>query len=144
MSENDRYDTLFQWYAKLYSIEPWQLLKAQVKKESSFQPWVLAEDGGMGLAQFMPATFAEWAVKLKIRNPNAYNPEHSIQCQAAYMRWLLDQFPELDKALAAYNFGIGKVRAGTPWPILTRVYVNQIKNYLKEYLDQDGRRQDVV
>ena len=90
--------------------------------------------GACGLAQFMPLTFKEWADKSGISNPNPYNPEHSIACQAAYMRWLMDQLPgDTDKALAAYNFGIGNVHSGKAWPVETVNYVARIEKYLAEY-----------
>jgi len=133
MNSCDRYDSLFQWYGKLQDMD-WRLLKAQVKQESQFDPMARGNIGDAGLAQFLAATFTEWAFRLEIKSPNPYNPEHSIQCQAAYMRWLCDQFPKnLDYALGAYNFGIGNVRSGKPWPLSTVQYVTRIKQYAREY-----------
>lgn len=135
MTAEDRYDSLIQWYAAENSITPWQLLKAQIKAESSFDPMAHSGAGAMGLAQFMTATFNEWALKERIQNANPYNPEHSIQCQAAYMRWLLDQFAgNLDRALGAYDFGVGHEQRHDPWPQETIDYVKKINVFLGEYL----------
>lgn len=137
MKREDRYDSLFMWFAQENDIKPWYLLKAQAKAESSFDPNARSVVGAMGLAQFMPATFNEWALKLRIPVPNPYNPEHSIWCQAAYMRWLLDQFAgNLDRALGAYNFGVGNEHRQKPWPQETINYVEKIKKYQAEYETQ--------
>ena len=130
MRREDRYDSLFQYYAKENDIEDWQLLKAQVKAESGFDPMAHSMAVASGLAQFMSPTFNEWSDKIGLQSPNPYNPEHSIACQAAYMRWLMDQFPgDIDKALAAYNFGIGNVKLNRPYPKETTDYVARIKRY---------------
>lgn len=133
MKAEDKYDSLFQFYGALNDID-WRLLKAQVKQESQFDPMARSGAGACGLAQFVAATFTEWANKCHIASPNPYNPEHSIQCQAAYMRWLLDDFQNnLDRALGAYNFGIGNEMQHKPWPSETVNYVKHIKEYYEEY-----------
>ena len=135
MKPEDRYDSLFQFYAQEHDIVPWQLLKAQVKAESSFDPMARSTVGAIGLAQFMSGTFSEWSTRLHIANPNPYNPEHSVNCQAGYMRWLLDNFQNnVDRALGAYNFGVGNEMQNRPWPIETQNYVKRIKDYLADYV----------
>jgi len=133
MKRSDRYDSLFHYYAEQNDV-PWLLLKSQVKAESNFDPLAMSPVGASGLAQFMPKTFNEWVTKLNIHSPNPFNPEHSIQCQAAYMRWLMDQFPgELDRAIASYNFGVGNEHNHRPWPVETVNYVKRVNRYLAEY-----------
>lgn len=137
MKPEDRYDSLFAFYASEHDIPDWKLLKAQVKQESEFDPMARSGAGACGLAQFVAATFLEWSNRLGISSPNPYNPEHSIACQAAYMRWLMDQFPgELDRVLGAYNFGVGNEHQHKPWPQETIHYVAQIKKYHAEYLEK--------
>ncbi len=58
MNAEDRYDSLFQFYAGQKAID-WLLLKAQVKRESAFDPNARSPVGAVGLAQFMPATWDE-------------------------------------------------------------------------------------
>lgn len=127
MKVEDRYDSLFQFYGGHSNVD-WKLLKAQVAAESNFNPDALSPVGAEGLAQFMPATFREWAVKLKIKHPDPCDPEHSIACQAAYMRWLLDRLDgNMDRALGAYNYGIGHELRRDPWPQETIDYVKKIE-----------------
>ena len=145
MRSTDKYDSLFWWFGEQYNIS-WKLLKAQVRAESNFDPNACSMVDACGLAQFMVPTFAEWSAKLKIKNPDIFNPEHSIWCQAAYMRWLLDRFnQDMDLALASYNWGIGNVRKvkgktdmqlGKDWreliPQETREYLRKIKVFREE------------
>ena len=134
MSPQDRYDSLFQFFAAMYSVD-WKLLKCQVRAESNFDPNVVSAAGAVGLAQFMSPTFTEWGVGHRI------NPEASIRAQARYMQWLLNQFAG-DKALAlaSYNWGIGRVKRTfdkVPYdpelvPLETRNYVAKILAWLGE------------
>ncbi len=134
MRIEDRYDSLIRYYAEINNFAPWLVLKAQIKAESGFNPMARSFAGATGLAQFMPTTFMEWSARLLIASPNPYNPEHSIACQAAYMRWLLDQFAgNLDRALGAYNFGVGNEQLHKPWPLETVKYLARIKTYFREY-----------
>jgi len=122
----DRYDSLIQFYGDAAGVD-WKLLKAQIRAESDFNPNAVSPVGAEGLAQFMPATAYEYGNKLHIKNFSPFNPEHIIACQAAYMQWLLRQFGgDPVQALAAYNFGIGRVKRGDPWPEETRNYVKKI------------------
>ena len=133
MKREDRYDSLFEFYAGQNDLD-WLLLKAQARAESNFDPMARSAAGAIGVAQFMMPTFLEWTTKLLIHSPNPYNPEHSIACQAAYMRWLLDQFGgNLDRAVGAYNFGVGNEHNRKPWPLETRNYVKRVNAYLAEY-----------
>jgi soluble lytic murein transglycosylase-like protein len=123
---SDRYDSLFQAYGDFYHVD-WRLLKCQAAQESLFNPDAHSAAGAKGLTQFMDPTFAEWAAKLQLKHPSVWNPEHAIACQAAYMAWLLEGFQgNVRRALAAYNFGIGNVKADRSWPEETIHYVKAI------------------
>lgn len=136
MLAEDRYDSLFKWYG-LREVIDWRLLKAQVKAESAFNPKAHSPVGAEGLAQFMPATFAEWSRKLQLRHPDANDPEDSIACQAAYMRWLLDKLErDTERALAAYNFGIGHELRHDQWPQETQDYVVRVLAYYQQYQEK--------
>jgi len=129
----DRFDSLFIYYGYIHDL-PWLLLKAVVKQESQFNPMARSSAGAIGLAQFMYPTFNEWSIKLGIQSPNPYDPEDSIQCEAGYLRWLLDNFQNnLDRALGAYNFGPGNEMMRKPWPKETINYVAHVKRYFDEY-----------
>jgi soluble lytic murein transglycosylase-like protein len=76
----------------------------------------------MGLAQLMPGTARDLGV-------NAADPVANLVGGARYLRQLLDQFDgDVEKALAAYNAGPGRVRSagGVPAIAETRSYVASI------------------
>ncbi len=90
----------------------WVDRAAQVKAESLFRATVTAPDGGMGLAQFMPATWAWVQTQGWVpRGASAFDPRAAITAQHAYMTWLESRTGgRLDPALGAYNAGLGSVR----------------------------------
>jgi soluble lytic murein transglycosylase len=147
----DRYDSLFQYYGMIHSVD-WLLLKAQAKQESRFDPAARSPVGAMGLTQFMPATFAEYSAKLGLKYPSAWNPEHAVMAQAAMMHDLLRRYKgDVRYALAAYNWGMGRVdrewRDPEPWeqdvtkmPKETQDYVNRITIYYDAYQLAAGGR----
>lgn len=79
---------------------------AQVQAESAFNPRAVSPVGARGLAQFMPATWAEWAP-----GADPFDPMAGIQAQHRYMLWLEARCGgRLDPALGAYNAGLGSIR----------------------------------
>lgn len=79
---------------------------AQAQAESAFNPRAVSPVGARGIAQFMPATWAEWAP-----GADPFDPIVGIQAQHRYMLWLEARCgQQLDPALAAYNAGLGNVR----------------------------------
>jgi soluble lytic murein transglycosylase-like protein len=137
----DRYDSLIRYYGEQFGVD-WVLLKAQVHAESGFDPEARSIVGAVGLAQFMSATWAEWAdgtPGTQDLPPHGLydrrNPEMILRAQAAMMAWLLRQLGgSVDQALAAYNFGIGNVKRGKPWPKETRDYVQRINRFRSELM----------
>lgn len=79
--------------------------------------------GAIGIAQFMPATAPDWSVNLYDGNPF-----DDIAGAGKYLAWLYRQTGAWDKALAAYNWGIGNVkRKGlSVAPAETRTYYSSI------------------
>lgn len=77
--------------------------------------------GAMGIAQFMPATAAEFGI-------DPLKPEQAIPAAARYLRRLYNRFGNWTEALAAYNWGQGNVaRKGlSAAPRETRNYWSQI------------------
>lgn len=141
MKPSERYDSLFQYYGTLQGVDPW-LLKAQVAAESNFDPDAKSRVGALGLAQFMPATWAELAMKKGWITPQALvdprDPEDAIRAQSVYMAWLIKETGDIKLALAAYNAGIGRVKRiflahGLTWeigspqlPTETQAYVPKV------------------
>lgn len=84
---------------------------AQVKAESLFRADATASDGGQGLAQFMPATWAWVQAQGWVQHDaSPYDPVQAIRAQHAYMLWLEARVEGLNPALGAYNAGLGSVR----------------------------------
>jgi len=146
MQGDDRYDSLFRWYAQEYSV-PWTLLKAMAKVESALDPDARSHAGAVGLLQFMENTWREWwdgtpgvqRLPAKMRD----NPEAAIRAAAAMVSWLLKQFGnDVQKALAAYNWGFGRLRRclaayGDEWfshlPLETYRYVQRVPELAAVY-----------
>jgi soluble lytic murein transglycosylase-like protein len=143
VKSNDRYDSLIQYYAEQNNLD-WLQIKAQIKQESAFDPDARSHADAMGLGQFMPMTWVEWAENLSIKGADPFNPEHNIRLTCAYMRWLLRQFnQDLRAALAAYNWGIGNVKKamakhGLAWlgfaPLETIQYLRKINENYNDYM----------
>lgn len=89
------------------------LLKAQLWQESRFKIDAVSPVGASGIAQFMPATWAEQTAKLGLAG-SPFDPELSILVAARYMQqqyafWSSPR-PEYDRenlALCNYNAGAG-------------------------------------
>lgn len=147
MTDTTQYDELFVKNAT--KNIPWQLLKAQVKAESAFNPTASSPVGARGLAQFMPRTWVEWG-----KGGNIESPKDSINAQARYMDFLYkfmkkvlppDSEFTLHWTLASYNWGMGNckklITSGSPhyptvekcMPKETSSYVTKILKFYKEY-----------
>lgn len=98
------------------------LLAALIWQESRWNPQAVSSKGAIGLAQLMPATARYLGV-------NPADPVANLNGGARYLRQLLDQFDgNVEKALAAYNAGPGRVRSagGIPAIAETQAYVTSI------------------
>lgn len=95
---------------------PVHYFMGQIEQESRCNEGITAFDGGMGLAQFMPAT-AEWiqareaALKEFGIDPQPYNPRWAIRALILYDRYL---YKEVDCkgwyfTFRAYNGGLGNL-----------------------------------
>ena len=116
-----QYAALLMQAAAAANISP-TLLSALIWQESRWNPQAVSPKGAMGLAQLMPATARYLGV-------NPADPVANIHGGARYLRQLLDQFDgNVEKALAAYNAGPGRVRSagGVPAIAETQNYVTSI------------------
>jgi soluble lytic murein transglycosylase-like protein len=104
-----------------YDLSP-ALLEAVVWQESRWNPAAVSPAGARGLAQLMPATARMLGV-----DPD--DPLANLEGGARYLRQQLDAFDgNLEKALAAYNAGPGRVRRAGGIPAIreTQDYVRSI------------------
>lgn len=120
-AEVSKYKDLAKKIADEEGIDP-DLFQRLIQQESSWNPYSRSEKGATGLAQLMPAT----AKGLGVNNIN--DPEQNLRGGAIYLRQMLDRFGDVDKALAAYNAGPGRVErsGGVPQIKETQDYVNKI------------------
>jgi soluble lytic murein transglycosylase-like protein len=124
-----RYDTHIREAALLYQL-PDSIIRAVLKVESNFYPYVVSADGAMGLMQLMPAT----AANMGVRNP--FDPRENILGGARFLRILANSFNgDLVLTLAAYNAGPAAVvkYRGVPPYAETRRYVRNVLRYYYAY-----------
>jgi hypothetical protein len=116
-----QYSAAVQYAAASANISP-TLLAALVWQESRWHPQAVSSKGAMGLTQLMPGTARDLGV-------DRTDPYANLVGGARYLRQLLNQFGgDVEKALAAYNAGPGRVRSagGVPAIAETRNYVASI------------------
>ncbi|KMS52777.1 transglycosylase [Novosphingobium barchaimii LL02] len=117
--------------AAKYDISP-ALLEAVVWQESRWNELAVSPVGARGLAQLMPGTAAQMGV-------NSADPMANLEGGARYLRMQLDAFGgNIEKALAAYNAGPGRVvkAGGIPNIRETRLYVAAIMARLTDPVRQ--------
>lgn len=120
-----RYAAKVAELAARYDFSP-ALMEAVVWQESRWNENARSPVGAQGLAQLMPGTARYLGV-----NPN--DPFANLEGGARYLREQLDRFGgDLEKALAAYNAGPGRVQrsGGVPNIRETRQYVAAIMGRL--------------
>jgi soluble lytic murein transglycosylase-like protein len=124
-------DALIVRTARSYRVDP-ALVKAVVAAESNFEPLAVSKAGAQGLMQLMPETAEELGVLAPFR------PTDNLQGGVRYLRKLLDRYPDIDHALAAYNAGPTAVdrHGGIPPYPETREYVKRVKNFYRGYQGQ--------
>jgi soluble lytic murein transglycosylase-like protein len=123
----DRWSARVAELAAKYDISP-ALLEAVVWQESRWNPAALSPAGARGLAQLMPGTARAMGV-----DPG--DPQANLEGGARYLRLQLDAFGgDVEKALAAYNAGPGRVAEAGGIPAIreTRAYVASIMARLAE------------
>jgi soluble lytic murein transglycosylase-like protein len=107
--------------AAKYDISP-TLIEAVVWQESRWNQGAVSAVGARGLAQLMPGTARQMGVDSRDADAN-------LEGGARYLRLQLDAFGgDLEKALAAYNAGPGRVQraGGVPAIRETQNYVASI------------------
>jgi soluble lytic murein transglycosylase-like protein len=114
--------------AARFDLSP-ALLEAVVWQESRWRAGAVSPVGARGLAQLMPGTAREMGV-----NPD--DPLANLEGGARYLRQQLDRFDgDVEKALAAYNAGPGRVIAANGIPRIreTQLYVASVMGRLSNH-----------
>jgi soluble lytic murein transglycosylase-like protein len=126
-----RYAAKIAELAARFDLSP-SLLEALVWQESRWRETAVSPVGARGLAQLMPGTARYLGV-------NPHDPFQNLEGGARYLREQLDRFDgDLEKALAAYNAGPGRVAraGGIPNIRETKQYVAAIMGRLANHSRQ--------
>jgi len=105
------------------------LIEALVWQESRWHAGAVSPAGAQGLAQLMPGTARELGVDPR-------DPFANLEGGARYLRAQLDRFDgDVEKALAAYNAGPGRVEAANGIPRIreTQHYVAAVMGRLSDH-----------
>lgn len=108
------YEDDIQSAAETYKIDPY-LVAAVIETESNWNPKVRSSSGAEGLMQLLPVTAQDMIDKGYVDGDaysvdDLFEPDVNIIFGCAYLRYLLDYYDgALDRAIAAYNAGIGNV-----------------------------------
>ena len=112
--------------AKRHRFEP-ALVMAVIHVESSGRSLAVSPVGALGLMQIMPPTGRELAARHGIpwKGPDTLlDPVVNVKLGVAYLRRLTDRYQDVSTALAAYNWGPGRIdrrlRSGEKLPTLYR------------------------
>ena len=129
-----RYSAKIAELSRRFDLSP-SLLEALVWQESRWRENAVSHAGARGLAQLMPGTARYLGVDIN-------DPMQNLEGGARYLREQLDRFDgDLEKSLAAYNAGPGRVirAGGIPNIRETKKYVAAIMGRLSSHARTDGQ-----
>lgn len=125
----NQYDDIIRRASKVHGIK-YELVKAIIHAESSFNPNAVSSAGACGLMQLMPENID----KFNVSDP--FDPQENIMAGTKFFRQLLDRYDsDLRLTLAAYNAGPGAVdqyQGIPPFPE-TKDYVSRVLAYYDNY-----------
>ena len=108
--------------AKRHDLEV-SLVLAVIHVESRYNTYAVSPVGAMGLMQIMPATGEELARFEGVPwrgSQTLFDPIVNVRLGVRYLRHLANRYESIPTALAAYNWGPGRIdrriRRGTPLP----------------------------
>lgn len=129
--------------ARAQDLEP-DLVMAVIEVESAGYHLAVSHVGAMGLMQLLPSTARELAGKLGIEwhgNDLLFDPALNVKLGTAYLRELADRYGDVSIALAAYNWGPGRIdrrlRSGATVPSL---YIEQVMRFYERSQSMQARR----
>lgn len=128
-----------------HNLDP-KLIHAVIEAESGGNANAVSPRGAKGLMQITPGICKRYGV----RDP--FDIEQNINAGCAYLAHLLEILNgDLERALAAYNCGLGRVfqNEHIPFPSETRIFVDKILSKYrlkasKSNSDQTGTRADTI
>jgi soluble lytic murein transglycosylase-like protein len=115
-------DQVLSGAGQRHQLDP-DFIRSVIRAESGFHPNAVSRKGALGLMQLMPGT----ASQLGVANP--LDPSSNVEGGTKYLRGLLEKYNfDVNKALAAYNAGPGRVDQyhGVPPYYETQAYISRI------------------
>ncbi|MBW2423343.1 MAG: lytic transglycosylase domain-containing protein [Deltaproteobacteria bacterium] len=97
--------------ARARRLDP-DLVLAVIEVESGGYHLAVSSVGAMGLMQLLPSTGEELAGKLGVDwhgDDTLFDPATNVKLGTAYLRQLADRYGDVNIALAAYNWGPGRI-----------------------------------
>ncbi|PCI45272.1 MAG: lytic murein transglycosylase [Proteobacteria bacterium] len=91
------------FYSVRFDLSP-ELMLSLISVESRFDHFAVSNVGARGLMQVMPF----WKKELGSESDNLFEIETNIRYGSAILRYYIDRYKTLDRALAAYNGSLGK------------------------------------
>jgi soluble lytic murein transglycosylase-like protein len=108
--------------ARARDFDPWLVL-AVIEVESGFDNFAVSPVGAAGLMQILPSTGEALARRLGVPwrgSRTLFDPAANVKLGVAYLHELRERFGHLPTALAAYNWGPGRIgrwmRSGSSLP----------------------------
>lgn len=111
--------TLIDSAAARHGVEP-EIARAVAWVESRGNPSVTSSAGAQGVFQLMPDT----AKGLGVSDP--FDPAENVDAGVRFLAQLRTKFQLWKPALAAYNWGPGRVSSGRDWPEQVKTYVEKV------------------
>ena len=97
--------------AQRHAVDP-DLVMAVIQVESGGQPLAVSNVGAMGLMQLLPSTGEELARKhgIEWHGPvTLFDSVVNVKLGTAYLHQLMERYGDISTALAAYNWGPGRI-----------------------------------
>jgi soluble lytic murein transglycosylase len=153
-----RYTALIEEIAAKHGVDPY-LIKAVVRRESEFDPFVLGDDGEIGLMQVTEGAGQDWARatgRRGFQKAELWNERTNLDAGTWYLARALHRWQGRDDplpfALAEYNAGYGRVlrwlpkgEATTAAEFRAAITFPTVRNYITtvlefyEYYRQEAR-----
>ena len=107
------YRDILEKYSKEHGLDPF-ITAGLIRQESEFDARVISHSNAYGLMQILPSTGRELGMRLgvqRVATSDLFNPNVNVRLGTFYVKHLLDNFGnELERSLASYNAGMGRVK----------------------------------
>jgi soluble lytic murein transglycosylase len=162
-----RFDPLIARQAAVYRLDP-DLVWSIIHEETYFRPWMVGEDGEVGLMQVTPAVGREWAAETGMRELSEQmrrdpasllaDPERNIQIGCWYLEKIWKDYRDQPGAearvLAAYNAGPSRAadwnrlapanQSFTAEQFIERIDIPSTRAYVSNILERYRARKEMA